>query len=233
LDIRKKVASVCVCILIATSTTGCVWWHKLWGKEEQAKETPEILYQKGNEAYQKEKYDKAIEAFQRVKEQYPLSELAIMAELGIADSHFSNEEYTEAELSYSDFLNMHPTNANLPYVMYQLGLCHYKQISSIDRDQTETIKALKEFERLTSRFPDSKLSLLAEKKIHECRRLLAEKEFYIGHFYFKRKLYKAALARFETIQKMYPGVGADYKIAYFIQETKQRLGNEKTETKTP
>jgi outer membrane protein assembly factor BamD len=218
---------------MAASITGCAWWNKLWGKEEQTKETPEILYQKGNEAYQKGKYDKAIEAFQRVKEQYPLSELAIMAELGIADSHFSSEEYVEAELAYNEFLNMHPTNDNLPYVMYQLGLCHYNQISSIDRDQTETIKALKEFERLISRFPDSKLSFLAEKKIYECRKLLAEKEFYIGQFYFKQKLYKAALARFETIQKVYPGLGLDYKVAYVIQETKQRLSKEKAETKTP
>lgn len=227
---KTKTAYLCVCIVMVAALTGCAWWNKLWGKAEPTKQTPEIMYQKGTDAYKNGKYDKAIEAFQRVKEEYPLSDLAILAELGIADSHFSGEEYVEAELAYTDFLNMHPTNDNLPYVMYQLGLCHYEQISSIDRDQTDTIKAIKEFDRLVSRFPRSKLSFLAEKKIIECRQMLAEKEFYVGHFYFKRKQYKAALGRFETIQKEYAGLGLDYKVAYFMQETKRRLDEEKDKT---
>ena len=76
---------------------------------------------------------------------------------------FSDAEYGEAELAYNDFINLHPTNENVPYAVYQLGMCHYKQMYSIDRDQTETNKAIKEFERLITRFPDSKFSLMAEK----------------------------------------------------------------------
>ena len=159
-----------------------------WAKKiDLTRATPDGLYQQGVAYYQDGSYKKAVQVFQRLKEEYPLSKFTIMAELGIADSHFSDKAWPEAELSYSEFLNLHPTNENLPYVLYQLGLCHFNQISTIDRDQSETIKALREFERLKTRFPNSKFAFLAEKMIRECKKTLGEQEFYVGEFYFNMK----------------------------------------------
>ena len=199
--------------------SGCA----LFKSTDMARTTPEGLYQRGLEDYQEGRYKKAVESFQRVKDEHPLSEVAILAELGIGDSYFSNEQYAEAELVYGDFLSLHPANENLPYVIYQLGMCHYKQIGSIDRDQTETVRAKKEFERLVARFPSSKFSFMAEKMIQECRRMLGEKEFYIAHTYYKLKRYGAALRRFEVVAKEYAGLGLDYKVDFFISETRKRL----------
>lgn len=193
--------------------------------------SPEALYRRGYEDYQEGRYKKAVESFLRVKEEHPLSELAILAELGMADAYFSDEEYGEAEVTYRDFINLHPTNENLPYAMYQLGMCHFKQISSIDRDQTETLRTKKQFETLMARFPNSKFSFLAEKMLLECKKLLAEQEFYVGEFYFTRKKYKAALGRFELIAKQYANVGLDYKIDYYIGETKRRLAEQEEREK--
>ena len=103
--------------------------------------------------------------------------------------------------------------------------------TTIDRDQSETFKALKEFERLTARFPNSKFSFLAEKMIRECKRILGEQEFYVGEFYFNIKQYRAALRRFEKIAREYANVGLDYKVSYYIIETKRRLAEE--EVKNP
>lgn len=188
--------------------------------------TPEGLYEYGCSRYQDGKYKKAIEAFQRLKEEYPLSKFAIMAELGIADSYFSQKEYIDAEMYYNDFISLHPTNENLPYVIYQLGMCHYKQMYSIDRDQTETLKAKKEFERLISRFPSSKFAFMSEKKLKDCMQRLGEHEFYVGHFYFKIKKYRAALKRFENVAREYPNLGMDYKVSFFLHETKRFIKQE-------
>jgi outer membrane protein assembly factor BamD len=121
---------------------------------------------------------------------------------------------------------MHPINENIPYVLYQMGMCHYRQIEKIDRDQTETAKARKEFERLIARFPESKFSAAAEKLLRECKQKLAEQEFYIGRFYFGRKQYQAALKRFEYIAREYPNIGLDYKIEYYIEETRKKIAEE-------
>jgi outer membrane protein assembly factor BamD len=225
---RGRTSVYIVVVFAIFSLSGCGWWQHLWGRADRTKGNPEILYQRGYEAYQDGWYNKAIEYFQRLKDEFPLHSLAIIAEMGIADSHFSDENYGEAEIAYNDFVNLHPINENVPYAIYQLGMCHYKQMYSIDRDQTETRKAIKEFERLIARFPASKFSLMSEKMLRECKKNLGEHEFYVGHFYFKKKQYKAALKRFETVMKNYANLGLDYKVNYFIAESKRRLTEEES-----
>jgi outer membrane protein assembly factor BamD len=210
---------LCLIVVIFLFISGC----GLWKSKDISKNNPEALYQQGYTDYQKGRYEKAIENFQRLKEEYPLSELAIRAELGIADAHFSMEEYGYAEIAYNDFLNLHPANENISYVMYQIGICHYNQLLSVDRDQTETWKALKEFEKLIARFPTSKFSFLAEKKVKECKSRLAEHEYYVGEIYFKMKHYKAAMLRFENITKNYVNLGLDYKVKFIMEEIKKQL----------
>ena len=215
-----------VIFLLVLGVSGCGWWKDITGwlqPSDMTRATPEGLYRQGAELYQEGRYKKAIESFQRVREMFPLHNLVVSAEIGIADSYFSNENYIEAELAYRDFISLRPTNENLPYAMFLLGMCHFRQMGAIDRDQAETIKALKEFERLIMRFPNNKFSVLAEEYILKCRKRLAEKEFYVGNFYFSRGKYKAALGRFETIAREYPGVGLDEKVRYFLEESKKRL----------
>ena len=213
--------------ILLFSLTGCLSW---WDTSLHPN-TPEALYVAGQEKYQGGDYKDAIELFQRLTEEYPLSEYAILAELGVADSYFSDGDYVSAEANYNDFMEFHPTNDNLPYVMYQVGVCHYKQMEGIDRDQTETRMAEQSFEKLISRFPSSKFSFLAEEKLKECRKGLGEHEFYVGRFYFNIGEYRAALGRFQAVEKNYARLGMDYKTSYFIRETKKRLAEDDSKNK--
>ena len=70
------------------------------------------------------------------------------------------------------------------------------------------------------------MSAMAEKLIRECKQKLAEQEFYVGRFYFRQKKYKAALSRFEKVARDYANVGLDYKIEYYINETKIKIAEE-------
>ncbi|MDI9569247.1 MAG: outer membrane protein assembly factor BamD [Pseudomonadota bacterium] len=219
----RRLVLVAVVLILTVGAGGCAWWKDLWSRKQMAKGTPEALYSAGVTAYKDGRYKRAVEHFTRLKEENPLHPLALQAEIGIGDAHFSDGEYAEAELAYTDFVNLHPTNENNPYVIYQLGMCHYKQMSTIDRDQSETAKAVREFERVIARHPDSKFAFLAEQKLRECRQQLAEREFYIGEFYFKRGKYEAALKRFQTTAETYSHLGLDYKVKAYIAETRRRL----------
>jgi outer membrane protein assembly factor BamD len=212
-----------VLLAVVFLLAGCKMWLPWGQKSGMARSTPEGLYQQGLEEYRDGNYKRSVELFQRVKEEYPLNPIAIMAELGIADSFFSGKQYPEAGLAYGEFLNLHPTNENLPYVMYQIGMCHFNEITTIDRDSSEAFKALKEFERLVVRFPGSKFYAMAEKMVRECKKILGEQEFHVGEFYFNIKEYRAALRRFEKIAREYANVGLDEKVNRLIGETKRRI----------
>jgi outer membrane protein assembly factor BamD len=230
-DTRKRLALLLLLVTLILLTSGCAWLKGLFAKRDMSRANPEAIYARGYEDYQEGRYERAVESFQRLKEVYPLSPLAILAEMGIADANFSNKSYGEAEIAYTDFYNLHPTNENIPYVLYQIAMCHFNQMSTIDRDQTETTRARKDFERLIARFPNSKFAFLAQKRLRECRQQLAEHEFYVGEFYFRTKKYRAALRRFEGIARDYTGLGLDYKLNWYLTETKKLAARQEVEEK--
>jgi len=210
-------------LIILHMIAGCSWFGGWWRSTPEGRGTPADLYRNGIEFYRSGSYKKAIDEFLRLKEGYPLSKYAILAEMGVADSYFSSDDYMAAETEYRDFMELHPTNENLPYVMYQIGMCNYNEMHSIDRDQTNTQMAIADFERLIARFPSSKFSFMAEQRLRECKKRLGEHEFYVGYFYFKKGEYQAALSRFENISRNYANLGLDYKVSYFLHETKRQL----------
>ncbi len=149
-------------------------------------------------------YTRAIEAFQEVIYYYPFSKYSILSEIRIADCHFEIEEFDIAAQAYEDFVRFHPVHEEIPYANYRLGLCHYNQMRKPGRDQTETEKALVQFELLRLRYPNTQYAEDAVPQINECKERLARHNFKIARFYMKRNKYWAAAARFEKVWRNYP-----------------------------
>jgi outer membrane protein assembly factor BamD len=173
-------------------------------------------------------YSYAVEAFQKLKDRYPYSKLAIQAELKMADALFKKKEFEEALEAYIEFERLHPKNKSIPYVIYQQGMCKFLRMSTIDRDQTSAKNALKEFKRLRKKFPEDPFSLLAQRNIRKCYSTLAEYEFYVGYFYFKSGYYMAALKRFEYLITHYPDLGQHGKALIYIARCREKLAEEKS-----
>lgn len=220
--------------LFSVSSNGCAWW-----KKKEPDPTPQSLYEKAMNFYNKKKYENSAEAFKKVKEEFPLSDYTLLAELRTADSYFFNKNYAEAIVLYEEFKKLHPMHPEVPYTIYQLGMCHFKQMHTLDRDQTETEKAIEQFRYLIENFPQSTHTTVASARMRECQRQLAEHDFYIGHFYFRIKRYKAALGRFQDVLKKYPESGLESKIkplittcqTEIVKEDQKRKENEAREEK--
>ncbi len=157
------------------------------------------LARNGMDEYAEKNYRKSIRYFEKLRDWYPFSKFAKLAELKIADAHFNLKEYDDAIFAYQEFEELHPKNEAIPYVIYQIGISHFNQLGTIDRDQTVAHKAIDSFERLIRNYPDDLHTDDARQKISICRKSLAENQFYIGRFYYRSKRYKSALARFEGI----------------------------------
>ncbi|MDY6853265.1 MAG: outer membrane protein assembly factor BamD [Thermodesulfobacteriota bacterium] len=200
-------------LVLILSITGCST------TKEKKDSSAEVLFNKAITYYNDKKYDKARIAFQKVKDNYPLSKYSITAELRIADSYYRDKEYTDALFYYEDFRKLHPTNKAIPYVIYKIGMCHFNQILSIDRDQTSTEKAAVHFEYLISKYPSETHAIHAKEKLRICNDKLASHELYVGHLYFKTKKYKAALIRFNRIIERFPGSSKIDKAYLYIAKS--------------
>jgi len=211
-----------IALLMISFCSGCSYF----GKGTKPDKSPEELMSEGISKFAKGSYTDAAERFQELKDRYPYSNLAIHAELKLADSLFKKKEFEEAIEAYREFESLHPKNTSIPYVIYQQGLCYFLRIGTIDRDQTNTIKALHEFERLIRIFPDDHYCLKAKDHIERCLSNLAEHEFYVGHFYFRYGHYEAALKRFTYLLERYPDHGPREKTLAYIAKCKERLAQQ-------
>jgi len=180
--------------------------------------------------FNKGNYSYAVEHFEKLKDWYPFSKLAVLAEIKIADSHYRLKEYEEAVLAYEQFESLHPRNEKIPYVLYQIARCYYDRINTIDRDQTPARNALHAFNRFMKQFPANRYSRQSEAYIRKCLRSLAEHELYVGRFYFKTKQYKAALYRFKAVISDYPDLGVNWQALQYIILCEDILKEKKNKT---
>jgi outer membrane protein assembly factor BamD len=157
------------------------------------------LAQNGMDEFAEKNYKKSIRYFEKLRDWYPFSKYAKLAELKIADAHYHLKEYDDAIFAYQEFEELHPKNEAIPYVIQQIGNSHFEQLGTIDRDQAPALKAIETYERLIKNHPDDPLSKEVVEKIKICQKSLAENQFYIGHFYYRTKHYKSALVRFQSV----------------------------------
>ncbi len=168
---------------------------------------PEKLYIKALSYFNRAKFQIAMEVFQDVKNYYPDSTYATRAEIKIADCHFFLAEYEEAVVIYEEFRKLHPYHEDIHYILFQIGQAYFKQVKSSDRDQTPARKAVSNFRYLVENYPPSIFTEAAQKKIQICRQSLAEHEFIVGRYYYKKGNYRGAAARFEEIVTNYQETG--------------------------
>jgi outer membrane protein assembly factor BamD len=205
--------------LFVSLISGCLFSRKHVEKEKSEQE----IVQTAVEAYNKRDYYKAAENFQTTKDRYPFSQYAIMAQLKLGDSHYNLGQYAEAIYEYEEFVKLHPDNEAIPYVLYQTGMCYFKQMRGIDQDPLNTQKAAAEFQRLIQNYPNSPFRPKAENRLSVCLKNLAEHELYIARFYFKSKNYRAAKSRFEGILKNFPDLGEYNEAIQYIKKCDERL----------
>jgi outer membrane protein assembly factor BamD len=203
---------------------GCSLYDKYFGGKEDKR--PSELMREGLKNFERANYEEATEAFQKLKDRYPYSKYAIMAELKMADALYEKDEFEEAYTAYDDFEKLHPKNESIPYVIYQKGMCNFRQVTAIDRDQSFTLKAKEEFDRLVKRFPSSEYANRARKNMRQCFIYLAEYELYVGHFYYKMGKYRTAMNRFKYLIQNYPDMGQYHEALEYISRCKEKLKKE-------
>lgn len=165
--------------------------------------TVDTLYNQGMDNLLVENYATAAEFFDEVERQHPYSVWATRAELMAAYSHYKDGKYDEAIIALDRFIQLHPGSRNAAYAYYLRALSYFEQISDVRRDQTNSERSLKTLEDLVRRYPNSRFSKDARRKIDVVRDHMAGAEMDRGRYYLRRGQYVAAINRFHTVVKTY------------------------------
>ena len=185
----------------------------------------EELFAEGTRNFNDKRYARAIDAFTKIKTDYPFSPLLTETELKVADAYYLNQQYPEAINALKEFQSLHPSNENLPFVTYRLGQSYFDQFSATDRDQKNTETAKGYFETVINNYPKSSYAAPAKEKLLKCIEYLADYDFSVASFYYQQQKYPAARDRFEEIVRKYRGTPAAAKSLFYLGDSYRKEKN--------
>jgi len=138
---------------------------------------------------------------------YDQSEFLAKAKLAIADSWYREggaASLAQAEAEYKDFILFYPTMEEAAESQEKICMIHYKQMDKSDRDATQAIRAEDECRQLIVQFPNSKYVDETKQLLRNIQESIAEGEYLVGSFYFKRGDNSAAANRMSHLVDQYP-----------------------------
>jgi outer membrane protein assembly factor BamD len=204
---RRSVPTALVSVVFAALALGALACGGNRGIPQGTAEPDRYLLERGMAELAEENWLKAREYFRTLVDTYPQSPHRPDGKLGIGDTYIG-EGTTEALIlginEYREFLAFFPTHPRADYAQAQLGYAHFKQMRSPQRDQTETREAIKEYQFFLERYPNSSLLPEVKTRLREARDRLGESEYSVGYFYFRTRIYIAAIDRFKTLLKNDP-----------------------------
>lgn len=165
---------------------------------------PAMEFEQANAKLADNFYEDARTGFGKIKRQDTTGEYAPLAQLRIGDSYMQEEHPDLAVEEYQRFINDYPMHKYASYAQYQIGMAYFGLIDGADRAFSPASKAQAAFEELLRRFPRNPYREQAQLKIQQCREVLAEHEFEVADFYFRREGWSAVVGRLTGILRDYP-----------------------------
>lgn len=186
---------------------------------------PEKSLNKAIELIDSKDFEDARKLLLEVKNRDITKKYAPMAQLKIADSYAKEEEYAVAIEEYKRFIEMYPEHKYASYAQFQIAMNYFVQIESPERGYGAAARALEEFEKLKRIYPRNPYRELIEIRTGRCRSIIADYEYLVGEFYFKKGSYNAALGRFQGLILRFPDYNKEPGALYYIAVSYKRLGS--------
>ena len=189
----------------------------------------EDAYARGDALVAKRKYELGRQYLRFVAENYANDPIGKQAALRLADSFFEEKSpigYVEAQSRFKDFRSRYPSHPRSDYALFRLAQVSDRQAEKPDRDQANTRLAAQSYRELLQNYPDSPYSTEARARYRAMLDLLAEHEFLVAHYYYRRGALEAARIRFEGLFAAFPEYSRMEKALYYAGLTEFRLGRQ-------
>lgn len=161
--------------------------------------SPQARFDLAMKYFQEGDYVEAEKEFRVVVLQFQGTALADDAQFYLGECQYLRGQYILAAYEYEVLLRTMPTSEYVPRARFRRAMCYYNQSRESYRDQTETKKAIDEFQAFLEYHPTDTLAHEAAAKIQELNTKLAKKEFDNGVLYMKMESYRAAIIYFDFV----------------------------------
>lgn len=223
-----------VCLILSLSA--CKTW---WNKNEEDRNpykgmTAKQLYTESQKDLRKKEYATAIKHLEAIETMYPFSDYTENSQIQLIYAYYQNEDYPSAASAADRFIHLYPRAKNVDYAYYMKGMADFQQTRGVFakilpmdeswRDPGTQTQAYSDFAILIQKFPDSKYKANALQRMIYLRNMFAQHELNVAKFYFKRKMYVAAIERASYLVKNYPQAPSVQKALIIMYRSNMALG---------
>ncbi|MGC2706493.1 MAG: outer membrane protein assembly factor BamD, partial [Candidatus Acidiferrales bacterium] len=170
-------------------------------------EPDKILYDRAQRDLKGGRYTEGRLALQTLINTYPDSEYLAKAKLAVADSYYKEggtANLTQSIQEYNDFQTFFPFLDEAAYAQMQIGMAHYHMMEKPDRDKTQGEAAEDAFQAFLLKYPQSPLAPKAEQYLRDVQEVLADGDYKVAYFYYRKFDYRASAARLVELTDRYP-----------------------------
>ncbi|WP_371823871.1 outer membrane protein assembly factor BamD [Phyllobacterium sp. 628] len=202
---KARLALLLVSVAGATAISGCASKDDDLDltKYVETIEPADVLYNQALANLNAGRLDEAAKKFDAVDRQHPYSEFARKSLVMGAFANYRAGKYDDALAMTKRYIALYPTQPEAAYAYYITGLCYYRQIPDVTREQSMTRRSIAAFNEVVERFPQSEYIDDSKEKIRFARDQLAGKEMQVGRYYLERKEYLASIKRFRGVVEQY------------------------------
>ena len=229
---RVKLSALCAPIV-----TGCAIALLSGCSSTQTDNTvgwsPNRIYTEAKEEMNAGAYDKAVPLLEKLEGRAAGTPLAQQAQLDKAYAQYKAREPAQALATLDRFIRLHPASPALDYALYMKGLVNFNDDLGLfafmsrqdlsERDQKAAKDSFEAFRELVTRFPESKYTPDAEKRMRYIVNSLAQYEVHVARYYYERGAYVAAINRAQTALTDYKEVPAQEDALYILMLSYERL----------
>ena len=192
------------------------------------------FYEESRGALNEGSFEEAIGLLQKLEARYPFSIYATQAQLDIAYAYYRFNDPDLTIAAADRFIRLHPQDENVAYTIYLKGLADfYRNDAFLDQfiprdksqfDSTDLRRALKNFNLVVERYPDSIYATDAQQRAIYLRNQLGLYEIKVARYYVKRGAWLAAAQRAQYTVEYYPNTPASREALQIMAYSYRELG---------
>ena len=206
----QKIKIYIFILLVTIGLSSCSEYQKVLNKG-----TVEQQYQMATKMYDSQKYDRAIQLFEKVTPMYRGKPQMERIQYMVAQSHYNTKQYSLAAYYFDKFAKNYPKSSKVEEAAYLSAYSYYLASPIYSLDQKDTKQAISALQNFIYTYPNSDKVADANNSIKELTHKLEKKSFEIAMQYYKMNDYIAAIASFDNLMNDYMGTSYDEQAMYY------------------
>lgn len=184
------------------------------------------LYQDARVEISAGNWNDARARLEAIEARYPFGGYAQQSLIDQAYVNWKDGEPEQALAAIDRFQQQYPNHAGTDYMLYLKGLITFTPPSASfmnvtrqdpsERDPKGLRESYDSFNELIARYPDSRYSADAKKRVTWLVNTIAQNEVHVARYYYERGAYVAAVNRAQTVITDFQGVPAAEKALYIM-----------------